>query len=62
MRLTNQTGEIALNVLSDVDLWHSGGAKEYGWMLCTEDLKESIGFQFPLAAPDNWKLRITYEP
>ncbi len=62
MRLTNESGEIALNVLSDVELWHSGSAKEYGWMLCTEDLQEIVGFQAPLGVPDQWKLRITYEP
>lgn len=61
MFLTNETGEIAFNVLNDVELWVSGSIPNHGWIVCTEDPKEVVELVFPLTSPDSWKLRITYE-
>ena len=60
MQITFETGEVSLNVTSDIDLWHSGTVKNYGWMICTEALNSVVRVGYPLD-PKAWKLRITYE-
>jgi hypothetical protein len=54
--------EVVLNVTQDVELWHSGGAPNNGWMFTVED-NVQLRLPAPAAATrGSWKLRITYEP
>jgi hypothetical protein len=56
-------GEQTYNVTADVELWYTGAAKNYGWVLAIDDQDTTVVMQSPFwGAPKGWKLRITYEP
>ena len=55
--------DVTVNVTEDVDLWHSGAAKNNGWLFTIEDPDTYVEMLSPLWDGRNrWKLRITYEP
>ena len=57
------SGEQTLNVTEDVELWYTGAAANYGWILTTEDQDVYVRMPSPFwGAPKGWKLRITFEP
>jgi hypothetical protein len=57
------TGVQTFNVTTDVELWYSGAAKNYGWILTVDDQEAMVKMQSPFwGGPKEWKLRITYEP
>lgn len=60
------TGEKAVNVTEDVELWYSGAAGNNGWAFTVEEQASSLQLFSPLSTYPNgmgaWKLRITYEP
>lgn len=57
------SGEMSFNVTEDVELWYSGAAKNYGWILSAEDQDAWVRTPSPFwGAPKGWKLKITYEP
>ena len=56
-------GEQVINVTEDVELWYTGAAPNYGWILTVEDRGISARFSSPAwDGVQAWKLRITYEP
>lgn len=55
-------GELTINVTDDVDLWHSDGAPNRGWLLTLEE-DAAIRLVPPFyTGVGSWKLRLTYEP
>lgn len=61
--IARSTGELTFNVTQDVELWHSGAASNYGWILTVEDADVFVRLHSPYwGAPKGWKLRITFEP
>jgi hypothetical protein len=62
-------GDVAINVLEDVELWYTGGAPNHGWLLSVEDQNGQVDCFSPLsyggveyAGYGRWKLTITFEP
>lgn len=57
------SGEHTFNVTEDVELWYSGAAPNYGWLLTTDEAMGWFRTNSPFwSSPKGWKLRITYEP
>lgn len=57
------TGEHTFNVTEDVELWYAGAAKNFGWLITTDEESGWLRTNSPFwSAPKGWKLRITYEP
>lgn len=62
VRVTS-TGELALNVTEDVELWYTGAAPHFGWLFTVEDPETMVRFSSPAwDAVESWRIRITYEP
>jgi hypothetical protein len=58
-----ETGEHVVNVTEDVELWYTGAAPNYGWMLSLDDAGAYLRLTSPVwTTRGQWKLRITYEP
>lgn len=58
-----ENGDVTINVTEDVEIWHSGAAKNNGWLLSIEDPGINVDVRSPLTGRSSgWKLRITYEP
>jgi hypothetical protein len=56
-------GEQLFNVTEDVELWYTGAAPNYGWILTAEDQDVFVRLRSPFYGyPKSWKLRITFEP
>ena len=56
-------GEQVFNVTEDVELWYTGAAANYGWILTAEEQDIYVRLPSPFYnAPKGWKLRITFEP
>ncbi|MEO6052504.1 MAG: hypothetical protein ABIP97_00685 [Chthoniobacterales bacterium] len=59
----SQPGEQIVNVTEDVELWYTGAAPNYGWLICLEDTDSYVRMLSPLYENRlNWELRVTYEP
>lgn len=57
------SGEQAFNVTEDIELWHSGAAANYGWILTADDQDTWVRTPSPFwGGTKGWKLRITFEP
>ncbi|MEO6848941.1 MAG: hypothetical protein ABI443_14435 [Chthoniobacterales bacterium] len=58
-----QNGPITVNVTEDVELWYTGAAPNYGWLVTVEDPDAYILMSAPVSMPPyDWELRVTYEP
>jgi len=56
-------GEQVFNVTADIELWYTGAAANYGWILNTEEQDIYVRLPSPFyGAVKGWKLRITFEP
>jgi hypothetical protein len=56
-------GDQVFNVTEDVELWYTGAAANYGWILTAEDPDVFVRLPSPFwGAAKGWKLRITFEP
>lgn len=56
-------GEVTLNVTSDVEMWYTKAAPNYGWMFAVEEPGALVGFYGHIYhGYSPWVLRVTYEP
>jgi len=56
-------GERVINVTEDMEIWYTRSALNTGWILTIEDPANIVQFAAtPMARPELWRLRITYEP
>ena len=57
------TGEHAVNLTEDVEIWCTGAAPNMGWLIAVEEPEATVRTPSPIYDPGlHWKLRITYEP
>jgi hypothetical protein len=57
------TAEATFNVTTDLELWYSGAATNYGWILTIDETDAMVRLHSPFwGAPKGFKLRITFEP
>ncbi|MCE9592305.1 MAG: hypothetical protein K8S99_17500 [Planctomycetes bacterium] len=56
-------GDRVVNVTEDIEIWYTKSSPNNGWIITIEDPAVSVRFNgTPMTSPDNWKLRVTYEP
>lgn len=61
--VSEDAGELVINVTRDVELWHSGVEPNHGWLLTVDQDRVRALFESPLyLGREQWILRITYEP
>jgi len=58
-----KAGKIILNVTSDVEMWYTKTAQNFGWLFAIEELGSTVMFTSPTYhGSEPWRLRVTYEP
>ncbi len=61
--LLKGAGKHTFNVTEDVELWHTGAAGNYGWIITTDDPLGYLRISSPVwQGHKQWKLRVTFEP